>query len=93
MLDSLWKLVVESGFAAMFSGDGWKNLIMIAIACVLLYLGIKKQYEPLPAGQTPRHRAAAACWRTLARWAEYSIPWSPTRRSTRYTINPCGTNS
>ena len=47
MLDSLWKLVVESGFAAMFSGDGWKNLIMIAIACVLLYLGIKKQYEPL----------------------------------------------
>ena len=48
MLDSLWKLVTESGFAAFFTtGDGWKNLIMIAIACVLLYLGIKKQYEPL----------------------------------------------
>ena len=31
----------------MLSGDGWKNLVMILIACVLLYLGIKKQYEPL----------------------------------------------
>ena len=47
MLESLWKLVQESGFAMMLSGDGWKNLIMIIIACVLLYLGIKKQYEPL----------------------------------------------
>ncbi len=47
MLDSLWKLVTDSGFAAMLSGDGWKNLVMIIIACVLLYLGIKKQYEPL----------------------------------------------
>ena len=48
MLESLGKLVTESGFAGFFSNpDGWKNLVMIAIACVLLYLGIKKQYEPL----------------------------------------------
>ena len=47
MLQSLANLVTESGFAYMLSGDGWKNLVMIAIACVLLYLGIKKQYEPL----------------------------------------------
>ena len=47
MLESLGKLVNESGFAMMLSGDGWKNLVMILIACVLLYLGIKKQYEPL----------------------------------------------
>ena len=47
IFDSLGKLVTESGFAMMLSGDGWKNLVMIAIACVLLYLGIKKQYEPL----------------------------------------------
>ncbi|MCQ2418467.1 MAG: sodium ion-translocating decarboxylase subunit beta [Clostridia bacterium] len=26
---------------------GWQNLIMIVIACVLLYLGIKKKFEPL----------------------------------------------
>jgi len=48
MLDSLGKLVTESGFAGFFSNpDGWRNLVMIVIACVLLYLGIKKQYEPL----------------------------------------------
>ena len=48
MLESLAKLVTESGFAGFFSNpDGWRNLVMIVIACVLLYLGIKKQYEPL----------------------------------------------
>ena len=48
MLESLAKLVTESGFAGFFSNpDGWRNFVMIAIACVLLYLGIKKQYEPL----------------------------------------------
>jgi len=48
MLDSLGKLVTESGFAGFFSNpDGWRNLVMIAVACVLLYLGIKKKYEPL----------------------------------------------
>ena len=48
MLQSLANLVTESGFAYILTtGDGWKNLVMIAIACVLLFLGIKKQYEPL----------------------------------------------
>ena len=47
IFESLGKLVQESGFAMMMTGDGWKNLVMIIIACVLLYLGIKKQYEPL----------------------------------------------
>ncbi|MBO7663526.1 MAG: sodium ion-translocating decarboxylase subunit beta [Clostridia bacterium] len=48
MLESLGSLVTESGFAQIItSPDGWKALVMIAISCVLLYLGIKKQYEPL----------------------------------------------
>ena len=48
MFDSLLQLISESGFAGFFSNpDGWRNLVMIALACVLLYLGIKKQYEPL----------------------------------------------
>ena len=48
IFDKLGKLVTESGFVQIItSPDGWKALIMIAIACVLLYLGIKKQYEPL----------------------------------------------
>lgn len=45
--DTLMKLLEESGFAAFFADGGWKSLIMIAIACVLLYLGIVKKFEPL----------------------------------------------
>ena len=43
----LRKLLGESGFAGIFQNDGWKNAIMIVIACVLLYLGIVKKFEPL----------------------------------------------
>ncbi len=39
--------IAKSGFAALFAPDGWKFLVMIAIACVLLYLAIVKQFEPL----------------------------------------------
>ena len=35
------------GIASFFHGDNWKNLIMIAVACVLLYLAIGKKFEPL----------------------------------------------
>ena len=44
---TLSQLVTESGFAGFFQAGGWKNLIMIAVACVLLYMGIKKKFEPL----------------------------------------------
>jgi len=47
ILLNLWN---SSGFAALFSGftaGGWQNLVMIIIACVLLYLGIVKKFEPL----------------------------------------------
>ena len=48
MFESLGNLVSGSGFFQIFaSADGWKALVMILISCVLLYLGIKKQYEPL----------------------------------------------
>ncbi len=45
--DTLYKLAVESGFAGLVVDGGWRNLIMIVIACVLLYLGIVKGFEPL----------------------------------------------
>ncbi len=45
--DVLVRFVTESGFAAFFVGDGWKYLIMIAVACLCLYLAIGKGYEPL----------------------------------------------
>jgi len=47
VLKTLEGLLQDSGFASFFMGDGWKNLIMIAVAFVLLYLGIKKKFEPL----------------------------------------------
>ena len=47
ILLDLWS---GSGFAYIFgnfSAGGWQNLVMLVIACVLLYLGIVKQFEPL----------------------------------------------
>ncbi len=42
------KFVADTGFAQMFAAaGGWKSLVMIAISCVLMYLAIAKQYEPL----------------------------------------------
>lgn len=35
-----------TGIAAFFSDGGWKNLIMILIACLLLFLAIFKKAEP-----------------------------------------------
>ena len=36
----------SSGIRAFFVNGGWLNLIMIAVACVLLFLAIKKDFEP-----------------------------------------------
>ena len=47
ILGTLQTLLAESGFAGFFADGGWKNLIMIGVACVLLYLGIVKKFEPL----------------------------------------------
>ena len=47
ILGTLQTLWLESGFAAFFMAGGWKNLVMILIAFVLLYLGIVKKFEPL----------------------------------------------
>ncbi len=47
ILLNLWN---SSGFSMLFAGftdGGWQNLVMIIVACVLLYLGIVKQFEPL----------------------------------------------
>ena len=47
VLGTLLKLWNDSGFNSFFVGEGWKYLVMIVVACVLLYLGIVKQFEPL----------------------------------------------
>ena len=47
LLESIGKFVETSGFGAFFAEGGWKYAAMIALACFLLYLAIKKQFEPL----------------------------------------------
>ena len=42
-LDAIKGLWNDSGFTQL----AWQNYVMIAIACVLFFLAIKKQYEPL----------------------------------------------
>ncbi len=45
--ESMVKFVSDMGFVSFFVGEGWKNAVMIGIGCFLLYLAIKKEYEPL----------------------------------------------
>lgn len=46
--ESISKFLETSGIYMMFAeAGGWKCLVMLALACFLLYLAIKKQYEPL----------------------------------------------
>lgn len=49
-MEKFWETIVQffesSGIAGFFADGGWKNLIMIVVACVLLFLAIKKDFEP-----------------------------------------------
>ncbi len=42
-IESVVKIFQTSGFA----GNDWRNYVMIGIAAILIYLAIRKQYEPL----------------------------------------------
>ncbi|MCQ2087286.1 MAG: sodium ion-translocating decarboxylase subunit beta [Bacilli bacterium] len=50
VFNNLWNTIVEfvkqSGIAGFFANGGWGNLIMLAIACVLIFLAVKKDFEP-----------------------------------------------
>ena len=50
MLESFASFLQNTGFAALFQTgavDALKTIIMLAVACVLLYLAIVKKFEPL----------------------------------------------
>ena len=50
MVDAILNFLHQTGFYQFFTiENGWKNVIMIAIACVLCYLAIVKKYEPIKA--------------------------------------------
>ena len=46
-MEAILNFVNSTGFYQFTQGDNWKCLIMIGIACILLYLGIVKKFEPL----------------------------------------------
>jgi oxaloacetate decarboxylase beta subunit len=47
IISNIQAILADSGFAAFGQPGGWRYIVMIAIACVLLYLAIVKQFEPL----------------------------------------------
>ena len=46
-MEPILNFIADTGFYQFFQAGGWKNLLMIVIACGLLYLGVHKKYEPL----------------------------------------------
>ena len=44
-VEVLTEIFGSSGFAAL--ATDWRQVVMIFVACVLLYMGIGKGYEPL----------------------------------------------
>ena len=46
LIDIFTGFINSTGVVSFFSQGGWKNLIMIIISCILLYLAIKKKFEP-----------------------------------------------
>ena len=46
-MEAFINFVQDTGFYLVTQGDGWKNLVMLIVACFLLYLGIGRKFEPL----------------------------------------------
>ncbi len=50
-MDAILNFLEQTGFYVLINGflsdGGWKNLIMIAVSLLLLWLAIKKKFEPL----------------------------------------------
>ena len=47
-MEALINFLKDTGFYRFFTvGEGWKNLVMIAVACFLCWLAISKKFEPL----------------------------------------------
>ena len=46
-MEAILNFLQQTGFYMLSLGDNWKTVLMIAIACVLLFLAIVKKFEPL----------------------------------------------
>ena len=81
----------DMGFTSFFVGEGWKNAVMIGIACFLLYLAIKKEYEPLlllpiAFGMLLSNIPAAGLFHTSMWNNEFLNPESPFFHSYRHIL-------
>ena len=46
-MEAILNFINDTGFVLFLQAGGWKNLVMLCIACFLLYLGIGRKFEPL----------------------------------------------
>lgn len=46
-MEAIINFIHSTGYYLFSQGETWKSLVMIGIACILLYLGIVKKFEPL----------------------------------------------
>ncbi len=46
-MEAIANFLTSTGFYQFFQGGNWKSAIMLVIACILLFLGIVKKFEPL----------------------------------------------
>lgn len=46
-METLMNFIHQTGFYMLGAGDNWKTVVMVLIACLLLYLAIVKKFEPL----------------------------------------------
>ena len=46
-MDAIVNFLQSTGFYLFSQGDNWKSLVMICIACFLIWLGTVKKFEPL----------------------------------------------
>ena len=72
LLKSIGNILRDSGYARLFTlgsegniferiaSGGVGNLIMLAVACFLIYLAVKKQFEPCCSCRL----RSACCWST-----------------------------
>lgn len=47
ILNGFWESIVGLWQSSGLTSLGWQNYVMILVSIVLIYLAIKKQYEPL----------------------------------------------
>ena len=96
-LDKLWDFFQTTGFYQMFANftdGGWKNLVMICVSLLLLYLAIKKKFEPLlligiAFGMLLTNLPGAGLYHEEL-WAEFMKEGSPNYHSYGYIMSNGG---